>query len=227
MEKFLGTKLLFVVAHPDDESFVAAGTILKNRALEGKNYIICATMGEKGKSHLKQPMNEAELKKIRKRELERAAKFLKIDGLFFLNLPDTKVLESISALAKKTEQLIKKIKPNYIFSFGPDGISGHLDHVAAGKATQKLAEKLKIPFIAFGAPPSLRNQFKKIKARRRHGKYAKTIKHALPNLKIAIDAKQKFKTLNFHKSQFGESTLSASLPKVIKDGFMVYEYFVK
>jgi len=47
MLDFLGKTLLFVVAHPDDESFTSAGTMWQNRLAGGKNYIICATYGKK------------------------------------------------------------------------------------------------------------------------------------------------------------------------------------
>lgn len=223
---FLGKKLLFIVAHPDDESFAASGTIFKNRQMGGENYIICATLGEKGKSHMTSPVTQNQLAVIRKKELTAAAKFLKVKGLFFFNFPDTKLDSSVKPLQKKTDDLVKKIQPDYIFSFGPDGMSGHLDHITIGSVAKKSAEKNEIPFLAFGASPALRKNFKLIMSRRKHGKYAVNIKHKIPNLKVKVDLKEKQKTLKFHKSQFGQSTLLANMPKNIKKGFMTYEYFV-
>ncbi len=144
MIPFLGKNLLFLVAHPDDESFSSAGTIWENHRRGGKNYIVCATLGERGKSHIERQVTQARLKKIRKQELSAVARFLKVDDLYFFNFPDTKVKDHIPALTIKTEQLIKKIAPDYILSFGPDGMSGHLDHIAVGAVAQKLAKKLKI-----------------------------------------------------------------------------------
>ncbi len=227
MKSFLGKKLLFAVAHPDDESFLAAGTIYKNRQAGGKNYIVCATFGEKGKSHMKKPATKRELKQIRKRELTAVAKFLKTDGLFGLGFPDTQVNKNIHAISQKLQVLTKKIVPDYIVSFGPDGISGHLDHIAMGKISRGIAKKNHIPFLAFGAPPALRNNFEQIKTRRRHGKYAAKVDHAVPNIKIKIDLIQKRAVVKLHKSQTGNSTLSPDNSKSIRSTATGYEYFVQ
>jgi LmbE family N-acetylglucosaminyl deacetylase len=227
MQKFIGKKLLFIVAHPDDESFTSGGTMWENHLAGGENYIICATLGERGKSHMTKPVTQSQLKKIRKQELTAVAKFLKVNGLYFFSFPDAGLKEKASQFSVKTEALIKKIKPDYILSFGPDGMSGHLDHIAAGAVSRSLAKKLKIPFLAFGAPPALRKQFKKIITRRRFGKYAANVTHAIPNIKIKIDFKHKLQTLKFHKSQVGQSTLFAPAPKLPSSVFRGYEYFVK
>lgn len=225
MVPFLGKKLLFVVAHPDDESFIAAGAIYENQKRGGKNYIICATYGEQGKAHLKTPVSLNQLKHIRKKEIQQVAKFLKTDGLYFLNFPDTKLINHQAQLTAKVEKLAKKIKPDYILSFGQDGISGHLDHITIGQVAKKIAKKFKTPFVAFAASPAIRNNFENITARRKHGKYKKSIRHALPNLKLKVNYKVKQKTLSFHKSQAGPSTLSAGFRHSIRKSFLTYEYF--
>ncbi len=224
--KFLGKKLLFLIAHPDDESFAAAGTMFKNFLAGGQNYIVCATLGERGKSHMGRSVTQKELRKIRKNELIKVAEFLKVSGLYFFKFPDAGLKAHGRDLEAKTKKLAKKIKPDYIFSFGPDGMSGHLDHIAAGKAARQVSKKLGIPFVAFAASPGLVKRFKGIKSRRAYGKYAKTVTHRAPNLKVKIDFKNKLKVLSFHKSQFGQSTMLADVPKQVKDGFMDYEYFV-
>jgi LmbE family N-acetylglucosaminyl deacetylase len=227
MVKFLGKKLLFVVAHPDDESFTAAGLIHLNRKLGGKNYILCATLGERGKSHLKTgATTTAQLKKIRKKEIQKAAGFLKVDGLFFDRLPDTKVGRYKKRLQAKISGLIKRLRPDYIFSFGSDGISGHLDHIAAGQTARIAAKKAGLPFVSFAASPIIRAKFSQIKARRKHGKYADKIKHKLPNFVLKVDGKIKRKTLAFHKSQAGSGTLSANFSRQIRNSFLNHEYFL-
>lgn len=224
---FLGKKLLYIVAHPDDESFLAAGTAHKNREAGGKNYIICATYGEQGRSHLKAPMTTKQLGLVRKNEIQKVAKYLKIDGLHFLGLPDTKVKENMQLFSKKADAFIKKINPDYIIGFGPDGISGHMDHIAAGEVSKKLANKNKIPYLAFGASPEFVKNFHKTMRRRAHGKYGNNITHAKPNIKIAIDYKNKIKAFKFHKSQFGSKTLLQDFPKKVRDDFMAYEYYIE
>jgi len=61
MKRFpLGKRLLVVTAHPDDESFLASGTMLANANAGGNNFVFCATLGERGKSHLEQAVTEAD-----------------------------------------------------------------------------------------------------------------------------------------------------------------------
>ena len=42
--------LLFLLAHPDDETFIAGGTIAKYAAAGVEVGVICATRGERGKT---------------------------------------------------------------------------------------------------------------------------------------------------------------------------------
>ncbi len=67
-------------AHPDDEG-IAAGTMYANHQAGGETVLICATYGEERESHLAKPVSDAALKKIRKTELLKAAKILKIDNV--------------------------------------------------------------------------------------------------------------------------------------------------
>ena len=218
MTKFLGKKLLIAVAHPDDETFLAAGTIIENRKLGGRNFIVCATLGEKGKSHLDRKVSDAQLKKIRQKELFEVSKFLKVDDLEFLKMPDTGLNKLVPELERRIHGIAAAIRPDYILSFGADGISGHLDHIAIGKAAKRAAKRLKIPFVAFAAPPQIAKNAEIIKSRRAFGKYIKNLKHAKPDTKIKINAKLKRKALAFHKSQIKQVGSLASM--------MEYEYFV-
>jgi len=54
---FLGSKILVFTAHPDDESYLAAGTIYENTRRGGKTFLVCATGGELGSAHLKKPIS--------------------------------------------------------------------------------------------------------------------------------------------------------------------------
>ena len=126
MNAFLGKTLLVFTAHPDDETFGMAGTIYKNQRLGGKTFIICATLGEKGSSHLSKPLSEHALKKMRKKELERAARFLKVSDVHLLNLPDGKLETFGPRLFREGLRIAKMMQPDAILSFGKYGMSGHL-----------------------------------------------------------------------------------------------------
>ncbi len=218
---FLGKKLLFIVAHPDDETFTSAGTVFANRRLGGQSAVICATRGERGKSHLKKPHTDRELITMRTKELMGVARFLKLESLHILHFPDGKVSANKKKIYAKCRPLAGRFAPDYIVSFGEDGISGHLDHIAIGEVARRIADSLHIPFVAFAAPPLLRKNKDHLRKRRKFGVYAKRIRHAEHNIKVPVNRKIKLKALRFHKSQFDTKNPKSLFMK----SFMSFEYF--
>lgn len=224
--KFLGSKIAVIVAHPDDESFLASGTILKNNQVGGQSFIICATAGERGKSHLKKKITAQELKIIRCKELEKVAKFLKTK-LVLLNFPDAKLKRNKSALFNKILPIVKKISPDFIISFGKDGISGHLDHITIGEVSKRIAQKLKIPFVASAAPPSLSKSKSELIKRREHGRYVKTLNHQVHNTKVKVNPNLKLKVLKFHQSQLDQNNPFSNIPLKATREILSAEYFIQ
>lgn len=231
-KQFLGKRLLVFTAHPDDEG-LAAGTMYANYKAGGKTALICATSGEKGKSHLAKSVSDAALKKIRERELLKAAKILHIDEVFFLHLPDGKVRENEKKLYAKSLPMVTRFKPDQMLGFGPDGISAHWDHIIAGKVAYKIAKKEHIPFAAFTLSEAvriLRRTSKKfLLARRKFGVYAGMPKHRKANISITIDQKVKRKAMASHVSQFGTTggTPFSRFPQRIARRMFNKEHFVK
>ncbi|GAB4428207.1 MAG: hypothetical protein Kow0031_08380 [Anaerolineae bacterium] len=124
--------LLVILAHPDDESFPMGGTLAKYAAQGVRVELICATRGEAGIPG-KSPVETAQ---IRERELRAAARILGLSKVHFLGYEDGKLAaanagEVVQDLARRMWQ----IRPNAVISFGPDGISGHPDHVAIHRFT--------------------------------------------------------------------------------------------
>ena len=228
---FLGKRIVVLTAHPDDEGLVA-GTMYANHKAGGTTFLICATYGEKGKSHLAKLISDAALKRIRKEELFNAAKILKIDKVIFLGLPDAAVKENVKKLFKKVLPVIRKIAPEYILSFGPDGVSGHWDHITVGKVARRIAKKLKVPMAAFTISDARifstnGNIGKKFfLARRKFGKYAGIPKHRKGDIKIKVDAATKRRAMRSHVSQFGTAGPFSQLPKRAAEKMFAYEYFV-
>ncbi|HSP06650.1 MAG TPA: PIG-L deacetylase family protein, partial [Acidobacteriota bacterium] len=219
MKRILGEKILFVTAHPDDESYLAAGTMLKNHQAGGTSYVACATFGEKGKSHIKGTVTSKQLKRLRKRELLAVSKFLKVSGLLMPGLPDAELGKKSNqdAFFKKLLAFASKHRPSLVISFGKDGISGHVDHISVGKVAKEVARELKVPFLAFSAPPELHKSIEVLKRRRKHGKYVKALKHQTHDIEIPINPTVKLKALRFHKSQHGSKGPFADFPpKTVK-----------
>jgi len=119
-------RLMVIVAHPDDESFPIGGTIAKVVAEGGEVMLVTATRGEAGIPDMKPD----EAGGLRERELRAACKALGVKALQFLGYRDG-TLDQVDAHTA-IEQLIalmRTFRPDAIITFGPDGISGHPDHV--------------------------------------------------------------------------------------------------
>ncbi len=223
MDRILGKTLAFIIAHPDDESYLAAGTIDRNQKAGGESFVICATAGEKGQSHLPHPVPPEELKQIRQQELEAVGNLLHLHNLIQLNLPDGEVAQYQDNLESLIEPPVTAGHPDYIISFGPDGITGHHDHIAVGSVAKLLAQKLAIPFLAFCRSSSISLEI--LKRRRRFGKYVENIKSVEPNLKLDIDPQIKWAALCCHTSQMEHADPLADFPETVKQELLHHEYF--
>jgi LmbE family N-acetylglucosaminyl deacetylase len=226
----LGKRLLIITAHPDDESYLAAGVMLKNAAAGGNNFVFCATRGERGKAHLKKECSSAELKRIRRRELMRVSKFLRVSKCQCNTFPDGGVSrkEFAATIRRKLGAFAAAVKPGIVLGFGKDGISGHMDHITMGRAAEALAKKLRIPYLAFCMPPELQGTrgIQSLLRRRAHGVYAKRHR-ALESADIIvpIDGVKKLRALKMHASQLEKGDPFHNIPKAAARAWLRAEYF--
>src|SRR5215472_8359693 len=125
-------KLMCVLAHPDDESLGNGGILAKYAAEGVETYLVTATRGERGwfGDESEYPGPQA-LGKIREAELLAAARALGIRRVDFLDYleGDLDQAHPVEAIAKIAEQ-VRRVKPDVIVTFGPDGAYGHPDHIA-------------------------------------------------------------------------------------------------
>ncbi len=130
-------KLLAVFPHPDDETLGLGGTFAKYAAEGVETYLICATRGERGWPFEDRPHpGLKELGRIREAELHCAASSLGIHELVLLDYIDGDVdqanpHEIIPCLAAH----IRRIRPQVVITFPPDGNYGHPDHIALAQFT--------------------------------------------------------------------------------------------
>ncbi|OGO64555.1 MAG: hypothetical protein A2029_16030 [Chloroflexi bacterium RBG_19FT_COMBO_47_9] len=118
--------MLAIFAHPDDESFGAGGTLTKYAHQDVKVVLLCVTRGEAGIPGVK----PVEAGNIRTRELRNAAEQLGIE-VYFLDYPDGGLARIKSqTLLEMIACWIDLIQPQVILTFGPEGVSGHSDHIA-------------------------------------------------------------------------------------------------
>ena len=131
-------KLLAVFAHPDDESMGMGGTLAKYSAEGIETFLVCATRGERGWFGPEEQNPGCErLGQIRTMELENAVKELGMKELCFLNYIDGELAQAEpTEVIGKIAAYIRRIQPQVIVTFPPDGNYGHPDHIAIGQFTQ-------------------------------------------------------------------------------------------
>jgi LmbE family N-acetylglucosaminyl deacetylase len=132
--------LLAVLAHPDDESLVAGGTLARYAAAGWQTALLCATRGEWGPISDYALADYENLGAVRERELRAACEVLGISWLRFLDLADGGVEAVLGTAAEaptveKIVRAIRELRPQNVITFGPDGLYGHADHIAIGQLT--------------------------------------------------------------------------------------------
>ncbi len=131
-------KLLALFPHPDDET-LGLGTTLARYAAEGvETYLVCATCGERGWFESEGPNPGWEgVARIREAELRCAAEHLGLREVNFLDYIDGDVDQAVLAeIIGKLVSQIRRIKPQVVVTFAPDGGYGHPDHIALSQFTQ-------------------------------------------------------------------------------------------
>jgi LmbE family N-acetylglucosaminyl deacetylase len=127
-------RLLAIFAHPDDETFRPGGTL----ALLAKQgvcvEVLTFTHGEAGSCGDPPLYTPEELPAVRARELQCACAALDIQPPRLLDYADGHLQEADSeVMVAHILSIASEIKPQVLLSFGPDGLSGHPDHIAVGQ----------------------------------------------------------------------------------------------
>ena len=105
-------KIVFVFAHPDDESFSSGGTIAKLAKKGEKVILITATRGEAGEVGDPPLTTKENLGKTREKELRNAAKILGVRNIIFLNFIDGTLFRNLKALSKKVLSTLREENPD-------------------------------------------------------------------------------------------------------------------
>ena len=132
--------ILLIFAHPDDETSAAGGTTAKYVSLGYTVDLVTATGGEKG-TRLEVP-DGVETATVRASEQRDAATITGVRDIYLLGYIDGELIEAdFNEVTEKVLEVIEKVQPQVVITFGPDGISGHPDHVAIGKAATAAFQK--------------------------------------------------------------------------------------
>lgn len=136
----LGT-ILGVWAHPDDECYLSAGLMALARDNGARVVCVTATRGERGTDD---PENwpPDRLAPVREKELERSMSILGVAEHRWLGHCDGEVAEVADEVGvSQIGEIIEELRPDTVVTFGPDGMTGHSDHVTVGKWTTVAAER--------------------------------------------------------------------------------------
>jgi LmbE family N-acetylglucosaminyl deacetylase len=124
--------LMAIFAHPDDEAFGTGGTLTRYAAEGHDVYLVTATRGEAGLIQRPGTATPANLPQVREHELRCACQIYGIHRPRFLDYVDGQLPAVHQGQAVgKVVRLIRDLQPDVVITFGPDGIYGHYDHIAA------------------------------------------------------------------------------------------------
>jgi LmbE family N-acetylglucosaminyl deacetylase len=140
--------LLFVGAHPDDESFGPGGTLAKYARQGVKVYYACGTRGEVGDARPEHLVGHASTGDMRWSELTCAAAALGLAGVSYLGYrdsgmpgsPNNTVAGALAAapldeVIARVVKVIRKLCPQVVMTFDAIGGYRHPDHIAIHHAT--------------------------------------------------------------------------------------------
>jgi len=158
-------RLLVAFAHPDDESFGPAGTIIHYASQGVAVHAICATRGEAGSVDPELLAGYRSLAELRTQELRCAARCLGLTGLHILDYADSGMEGApenqnpaclfqapLEEVVGKIVRLVRQIRPQVVITFGPSGGYFHPDHV-------KMHQAATLAFTAAGDAARFPDQF--------------------------------------------------------------------
>ena len=138
-----------IVAHPDDESLGMGGTLARYASEGVHTSVIMATTGQKGRFGTAEVSpGPTVVGKTRARELREAAAILQVRELEFLGYMDGELDQADpEEIISKISACIRKIKPQVVITFGPEGGYGHPDHIAISQFSLSGIVKAADPFF--------------------------------------------------------------------------------
>lgn len=141
-------KLLFgIFAHPDDEAFGPAGTLLLESRAGTELHLIALTSGQHGAN----PDNTPDLGAARLNEWQAAGKLMNVSSMHHLGFTDGELNNIVMQEAsQQIENIVKaelkdQTEPVEVefMSLDPNGFTGHIDHIVASRAALYVFYKLK------------------------------------------------------------------------------------
>lgn len=138
--------MVFVGAHPDDDLMALSGIVALHREDPDLRFVIVlATDGEGGNIAAGSEATPSTLGAVRRREAVAGWEIIgrQPDRLVWLGLADGGLADlPPDQLEAPLTEVLQQERPEVVITFGPDGISGHPDHIAVGQATDRAYARL-------------------------------------------------------------------------------------
>jgi len=135
--------LATILAHPDDETFGTGGTLIRYASEGIAVHSLCLTEGEKGWAGGEgAPMIPREhVGAARALELEEAGRRMGLASVTCLKYPDGDIASvKEEYVVRDIVRWLRKVRPDVVIAWGPDGGYGHPDHIAAGERALRAIE---------------------------------------------------------------------------------------
>lgn len=137
--------VLGVWAHPDDETFLLAG-LMADSVRNGQRVVcVTATRGEEGSWDEKR-WPTLQMGKVREAELEESLRILGVTEHIWLDYYDgTCATVPTEEGVGRVSKILQDSDADSVFTFGPDGMTGHGDHKAVCAWTTQAFERVAKP----------------------------------------------------------------------------------
>lgn len=134
-------RLLVAAAHPDDEALGFGGVLALAAARGHDTFLVTATRGDRGRyfgksqEHPDHPGRPA-LARLREQELRASAMALGVRDVTVLDYDDQQLDRApVGVAVAELAGHLRRLRPDVVLTFGPDGAYGHPDHIAISQLT--------------------------------------------------------------------------------------------
>lgn len=143
-----GRTLVAVFAHPDDDTFACSGTIaLHADDPDFRFVLVLATSGGAGEISGPGLATRETLADVREAEDRASWRTLgrEPDRLEFLRFADGSLgTTDLDVLIRAVATILEQERPDVVITFGPEGVTRHLDHITIGRATREAFHEVRL-----------------------------------------------------------------------------------
>lgn len=254
--------IMATFAHPDDEAFSSGGALGQCAASGGHVALVCATRGEVGQISDPALATPETLGEVREAELRCACQALGVNELVLLGYRDSGMADTVDnhhpqafcnadagAVVARLVGLIRRLRPQVVITFDPNGGYGHPDHIAIHRHTvaafHAAADPARYPDQGPAWPPArlfyavipesaMQQMEKQLEAtgvdtsqfeRFRQRRINWPDERVNVRLDVAAYAEAKLAAFTCHRTQFGPDHFFRHLPEAIVKRAMSREHY--